>query len=254
MAHLKRYGTHPDQWVRLHLPEGRPRGVVVVLHGGFWKAEYGAELADPLSADLAARGWAAFTLEYRRVGAGGGVPETLDDVAAGIDAVATTGLDRQVPVVVLGHSAGGQLAAWAAARGRFERWAGGVEVAQVVSQAGVLDLVAGGRDGLGGGAVEHFLAGGGEEAEALDLADPSRHVPLDVPLTALHARDDTDVPFAQSEAYVHAAVEAGAHAELIEVTGGHFGLVTPGHAAWEQVVAVLDRIAAAGGSEGAGGR
>ena len=137
-------------------PEGTPRGVVVVIHGGFWLDQYDYTLGSPLATSLAAEGWAAWNLEYRRVGNGGGAPATFDDVAAGIDRL--TGLDLDLSTVVtLGHSAGGHLAAWAASRTRDERWAGGVEVTHVISQAGVLDLVGADREGLGGGAVAGLL-------------------------------------------------------------------------------------------------
>ena len=86
-----------------------PRAVVVVLHGGFWRARYGADLMDELCDDLAARGYAAWNVEYRRVGAGGGWPATFDDVEA-----ATRRANDGLPLVTLGHSAGGHLAVWAA--------------------------------------------------------------------------------------------------------------------------------------------
>ena len=91
---------------------------MVVIHGGFWKARYGAEWGAPLAADLAVRGWAAWNLEYRRVGNGGGWPATLADVAAGIDLLAELAAERSRPrrVVAIGHSAGGHLATWAAGR------------------------------------------------------------------------------------------------------------------------------------------
>ena len=153
-----RYGDDPSQFAELTLPTGDPRGVVVVIHGGFWRAQYDCSLGRPLAASLVEHGWAAWNLEYRRVGNGGGVPETLDDVAAGIDALADVdGLDT-TRVITLGHSAGGHLATWAASRGRFERWQPErVRVTGVVAQAGVLDLRAAHALGLGDGAVEGFL-------------------------------------------------------------------------------------------------
>jgi acetyl esterase/lipase len=155
------YGDDPSQWADLTRPDGPSRGVVVVIHGGFWKAEYDASLGEPLAADLARRGWTALNLEYRRVGSGrgsgGGWPATCDDVAAGIDLLRDVdGLSLDT-VVTLGHSAGGHLATWAAARGRFDEWKDGVPVTHVVSQAGVLDLTRAYDDGLGGGAVQAFM-------------------------------------------------------------------------------------------------
>ena len=198
------YGDDPSQWVDLHTPSGTSRGLVVVIHGGFWKAQYGADYGAPLAEDLAGRGWTAANVEYRRVGNGGGFPETLDDVHAAIGAV---GEGATGPVVTLGHSAGGHLATWAAARGRFERWAGGPALTHVVSQAGVVDLRAAVRDHLGTDAALAFL---GEPSETTyEQADPMAQVPLDVPVWAVHARDDDVVPFTQSEDYVAAATQAG---------------------------------------------
>ena len=119
------YGPHRDQWGDLLLPpipaEEGPFPVCVLLHGGNWQAVHGADQMEALARDLQRRGWAAWNLEYRRVGptSGGGWPQTGDDVLAGIDALAT--LDAPLDlgrVVIVGFSSGGQLALWAAAERR----------------------------------------------------------------------------------------------------------------------------------------
>ena len=234
------YGEDPSQFAELYLPSGTPRGVVVVIHGGFWKAAYDLSLGRPLAASLAERGWAAWNLEYRRVGNGGGAPATLDDVAAGIDALAEVpDLDTST-VVTLGHSAGGHLATWAASRGRFAQWPARVPVTHVVSQAGVLDLGSAYDEGLGGGAVEAFL---GHPPGADDApADPARQVPLDVPVWCVHGTGDDIVPIGQSRAYVAAATAAGARAELVEVDGDHFVVIDPASDAWARTLAILDSL------------
>lgn len=237
------YGDHAAQLAELTRPAGDRRGVVVVIHGGFWKAAYGLDLGRPLAADLAARGWTALNVEYRRVGDGGGDPETLDDVAAAVDLVRA--LPEARVLVALGHSAGGHLATWAAARTRFARWAGGVEVTHVVSQAGVLDLAAAHADGLGGGAVEAFV---GPPSPSYDLVDPARQLPLDVPVTCAHARDDDTVPFGQSADYVERATAAGGRARLVEVEGGHFGVVDTASPAWARILEVLEEVSPGAGS------
>jgi acetyl esterase/lipase len=231
------YGDDPSQWVDVHTPDGTSRGLVVVIHGGFWKAEYGAEYGAPLAEDLVRRGWTAANVEYRRVGNGGGFPETLDDIHAAIGAVAT-GVDG--PVVTLGHSAGGHLATWAGARGRFDRWADGPALTHVISQAGVLDLEAAVAEGLGADAARAFLGDGGPAT--YEQADPLTQVPLEVPVWAVHATDDDIVPFAQATTYVDEATAAGGEATLIEVSGGHFEVVDPGSDAWAACVEVLDAI------------
>ena len=233
------YGDDPSHFGELSLPAGDPRGAVVVIHGGFWKAAYDLALGRPLAADLVEHGWAAWNIEYRRVGNGGGAPETLDDVAAAIDRLRDLELDLST-VVTLGHSAGGHLAAWAASRGRSDRWGGRVPVTAVVSQAGVLDLRAAHDAWLGDGAVERFL--GHPPGPADDPADPMRQAPLDVPLWCVHGRDDDVVPISQSRSYVDAARAAGARAELVEVEGDHFVVIDPEHDAWARTLAILDGL------------
>jgi acetyl esterase/lipase len=233
------YGADPSQYGELSLPEGTPRGVVVVIHGGFWKSAYDASLGRPLAAGLAAGGWGAWNLEYRRVGDGGGAPATFDDVAAGIDRLADLDLDLST-VVTLGHSAGGHLAAWAATRGRGGAWPERVPVTAVVSQAGVLDLRAAADDGLGGGAVRALL--GHEPTDADDRYDPLRQLPAGVPLWCVHGRDDAIVPLSQSASYVDAALAAGDRAELVEVDGDHFVVIDPASAAWARILGILDTL------------
>ena len=230
------YGDDRAQFGELTRPSGRSRGVVVVIHGGYWTSSYGLELGRPLAKDLAARGYTAWNIEYRRVGTGGGVPHTLDDVAAAIDRLADIdGLDLS-RVVALGHSAGGQLAAWAAARGRFDRWkAERVTLTAVVSQAGVLDLRGGAAANLGGGAIPAFL---GDQPDD-DRVDPTQQLPLDVPVRCVHGLDDTIVPMNQSADYVARARKAGADATLTRVPGDHFALITTSSEAWRTIVGIL---------------
>ena len=215
--------------------------MVVVLHGGFWRAQYDLSLGTPLAQDLTARGWVTWNLEYRRVGNGGGVPATLDDVAAGIDHLATMTAAGMLPeesldrVVTLGHSAGGHLATWAAGRE-----GPGVPVTHVVSQAGVLDLVAGSRLGLGAGAVDAFV--GHTPGPEDSSIDPAQQVPLAVPVWCVHAPDDDIVPISQSREYVDRATAAGATAELVEVPGGHFGVIEVGSPAWARIVDLFARL------------
>ncbi|MBM6403984.1 alpha/beta hydrolase [Phycicoccus sp. CSK15P-2] len=238
------YGGDPSQVAELYRPAGTPRGVVVVLHGGFWLASYDLSLGRPLAEDLAGRGWAALNVEYRRVGNGGGVPSTLDDVSAAVDLLDGVGLGDGA-VVTLGHSAGGQLAVWAAGRERLGRWSSArVRVTHAVSQAGVLDLRGAVEEGLGGGAVEELVGGSPEEVpDSYALADPTAQVPLEVPVWCVHGTDDGTVPLAQSRTYVDAARAAGGDATLVEVPGDHLDQIDTGTDAWAGTREVLDGIA-----------
>lgn len=236
----RRYGADDQQFGDLYEPVGPARpGVVVLLHGGFWHTPHGLELTAPSAADLAARGHRVWNLEYRRVGAGGGWPATGADVASAVDALADLATGPG-PVLALGHSAGGQLAAWAAAR-RNPR----VAVDAVVSLAGVLDLDAAAESGV---AARHVLALlGGPPAERAHLyadASPRRHVPLAVPVRCLHSRADEVVPAWHSLDYVRAARGAGADAQFLEVPGGHADVRTPGTPAWAAVAETVAGLTA----------
>ena len=218
----------------------------MVVHGGFWRRRYGRHLMDAVCADLAARGWAAWNLEYRRVGprAGGRWPATLEDVAAGIDALTgpiARGVVPPAPVVAIGHSAGGQLALWAAARSGLPDGSAGarpaVRITHAVGQAAVADLALADRLGLGGGAAARMLgAPAARVPDRVAHASPIERLPLGVPQLLVHgARDDT-VPLAMSERYVEAARVAGDRAELVAVPdAGHDDHLDPRSACWAAV-------------------
>jgi acetyl esterase/lipase len=215
---VHRYGDDPSQFGLLygHGP------VAVLIHGGFWKAQYGLELMDALAQDLAGRGWAAWNIEYRRLGNGGGVPHTLDDVGAAIDALADVdGVDRS-RVVAIGHSAGGHLAAWAATRTDPR-----VALTAVVSQAGVLDLQRARELGLSNGVVDRFLGD-----HPTSVASPIERLPLGVPALLTHGGRDDTVPVEISERFARAS---GATL-IIEPDEGHYGHLDPDSPLWKAVI------------------
>lgn len=145
------YGSDALQFGELWLPRGHGRHpVIVLIHGGCWRADLpGTELMDYMAADLRDRGYAVWNVEYRRIGhPGGGYPGTFQDIAAGLDHLRTIapqhGLDLR-RVAVSGHSAGGHLALWTAARDRLPaesslHTADPLPVRGVVSLAGIADL------------------------------------------------------------------------------------------------------------------
>ncbi|AXT86298.1 alpha/beta hydrolase [Aeromicrobium sp. A1-2] len=238
-----RYGDDSQQFGELTRPSGTSKGVVVVIHGGFWRAQYDLSLGRPLVTSLVEQGWTAYNLEYRRVGDGGGWPQTFDDVADGIDALATVDDLDTSKVITLGHSAGGHLGVWAAGRTRLTGtpWAvPKVPVTAAIAQAGVIDLAAAVRDNLGNGATQAFMGStGGERYVA---ADPSRQIPLDVPVRCVHGSADDTVPPSQSIGYVERAKAAGSDAELIEVAGDHFVVIDPSSQAWARTLETLETL------------
>ncbi|HEX6024953.1 MAG TPA: alpha/beta hydrolase [Solirubrobacter sp.] len=217
MASRHSYGDDPSQFGVLY-GEGP---VAVVIHGGFWKAEYDLTLMDALCEDLAQRGWAAWNIEYRRLGNGGGVPETLQDVSDAIDFLATLPVDTS-RVVTIGHSAGGHLAAWAATRENPR-----VAVTGVVSQAGVLDLARAAELNLSDGVVKRFLGD-----QPTGVASPIERLPLGVPALLTHGGRDDIVPVEISEAF---ARESGATL-VVEPDEDHFGHLDPANPLWQAVV------------------
>jgi acetyl esterase/lipase len=240
------YGTARSQFGELFLPGGDgPFPVAVVLHGGFWRARYGRKQSRPLCADLAARGWAAWNVEYRRLGAldGGGYPRTLDDVAAAVDHLTEVPAHRPGAldlsrVVAIGHSAGGHLAAWLATR-EVAR----VPVTGVVAQAGVLDLRMASELALSDSVVHDLLDGApGAVPERYAAASPAERLPLGVPTLLTHGDRDDIVPLAMSESFAGAARAAGDDVELVVADGeDHFGHRDPANPLWAAVTAWLTR-------------
>lgn len=218
--------------------------MVVLVHGGFWRSSYDRSLMVPLAQDLIKKGYAAWNIEYRRVGEkGGGWPGTFHDAAAAVDLLASAApesldLDR---VVSVGHSAGGHLALWLGARPKLPAGAPGatpaVALRAAVSQAGVVDLIAATRPGMGAQPTVELM--GGRPADYPDryaLASPFELLPLRIPQLLVHGGSDRIVPVEQSERYVQAARAAGDRAELAAPPRvGHFDVIDPKNSSWETV-------------------
>ncbi|WP_406494317.1 alpha/beta hydrolase [Streptomyces sp. NBC_01604] len=244
------YGDHPDQVIDFYAPHievvpGVPAPLVVVLHGGAWRAPYDRRHISPFADYLARRGFGVASVEYRR-GAGDGEPEsvagrwpdTFDDVAGALDALPA--LVREIlpqadprRMVVTGHSAGGHLALWVAARHllpadapwRTDRPA---PLRGVVALAPIADLAVAQKLDVCGGAVRQLLGGEVEFAERQPYADPALLLPTGIATTLVQGRGDLVVPQAVAESYADAAAKAG---EVVGLTlledVGHFPLIDP---------------------------
>jgi acetyl esterase/lipase len=246
------YGDDPAQVYDVLTP---PDGVthrhhtVVVVHGGFWRASYDRAHAVPEAQAFADAGYDVALVEYRRAGMpGGGVPGTLDDVRAVVTAVAA---DEAVAdrLVLVGHSAGGHLATWAAGQDWVTALPGATVVG-VVSLAGVVDLRLADRLGLGDGAARAFVGDPDTRPDAWALADPVTTLPPRVPVRLVSGSADETVPTAVSESYLALARAAGAgeggHPPVdIEVVDGadHMPLVEPEHPAFARVLAAVAALA-----------
>jgi acetyl esterase/lipase len=223
-----RYGSdHRCQRAELHLPAGLgPHPVVVTIHGGSWATGVTKVVMRGLARDLVRRGYAAWNIEYRRVGhgQGGGWPLTFVDVAAAIDHLHSVPAPLDLDdVTVYGHSAGGQLALWASSRSRLPVGAPGahprIEPVAAVSAAGVNDLAQAYRDAPGG-AVGALMGGGPDDLpERYAIADPIALAPIPIPVLLVHGTDDATVSVRRSRNYAEAARAGGGAAELIEIPG-----------------------------------
>ncbi len=241
------YGPDAMQKVDVWLPpQGGPHPVVLMVHGGCWQTEIAdRRLMDWVADDLRTSGYAVWNIDYRGVDrTGGGYPGTFVDAAGAADALrdhaARFDLDLS-QVVAVGHSAGGHLALWLAARLRLPATsplARGepLAIAHVVSLGGLPDLedVANSPDNGCGVEIVAQLIG---EARADPYADTSvvRLLPLGVPHDLVNGRADRIVPFRMATAYLAKAQAAGDRVTLQEVGDtGHVELVTPDTAAWAE--------------------
>jgi acetyl esterase/lipase len=249
------YGKDLTQVGDLWLPTPRPTkpvGVVVLVHGGFWRPQYTRALMEPLARDVIDRGWAAWNLDYRPSSAsGGGWPGTFTDVAQGIDLLDAKADEHALDldkVVVVGHSAGGCLSLWAAAREGLPAIAPGarpkVKPVLAVSQAGVNNLIAGWFENLGDGAVEDLMGGAPKEAgDAYTLASPAERLPIGVDQVLAHGLADVIVPLEQTTHYAAKAQDAGDDVTVITVKGEtHFDVIDPHEESWRKTVAHLEKV------------
>jgi acetyl esterase/lipase len=239
------YGPHRDQVADLRLPPGAgPHPLVVLIHGGAWRANWERDLMDSMAIDLCARGYATWNLDYRRVATGGGWPTTFEDVAAGVDALAELDAPLDLArVVLLGHSAGGQLALWAAARSEAR-----VPPALVLSIAGVPDLIEGARRGVYERAIEGLMDGLPEERAAeYAAASPAELLPIGTPQLLVHGLRDLADNVDMNRTYAARALAAGDRVETVELPeADHFDVIEPGTPAWERIAALLSERASSG--------
>ena len=241
-ARTTSYGPDPAQLYDVRLPTRAPRGAtVVVIHGGFWLAEYDRMHAASAAQAFADNGFHVAVLEYRRVGmTGGGWPGTFQDIMA---AVAAVRADPDLPerVVLVGHSAGGHLAALVASQ------PDALGLGGAVCLAGCVDLALTARMGLGDRAAQGLM--GGEPADlpaAYAEADPAALTPA-VPLLLLHGADDQIVPPEVSLSYADSVRRSGRpHAEVrctVIPACEHFGLIDPEHPAFAVVLEAVRTLA-----------
>jgi acetyl esterase/lipase len=259
-AAVVHYGPAPAQVAELFLPKtpirkkGSPYPVIVLLHGGCFLAEYqGLAQTSAIADDLAARGYAVWNVDYRKLGEpGAGYPGTFLDVATAVDRLRTEApkynLDAR-RVIALGHSAGGHLALWAAARGKLPansplHTADPLPIRTVVSLAGIGDLKGQAKVfaiPCGDDTIERLIDLSRRKSPYADTS-PAELLPSGTKVVMVHGAYDPVLPPYTGRAYAELARHAGDAAEVVTIPdAGHFDVVIPTTAAWKEVVGILDR-------------
>jgi acetyl esterase/lipase len=242
-----RHGSAEHQVVDVYLPaEGAPHAWVVLVHGGFWRAEWDRTHLRPLADALRAKGYAVALVEYARTGmAGGGWPGTFDDVATALETVRDHAAGGGAPVVLVGHSAGGHLAAWLLHRPAAAPAPGRPDVVGAVSLAGCLDLGMVATLGLDDGAAADLLGGSpGEVPDRFAAADPARLGRTPYPLVVVHGTADEQVPLEVARSWWRAAAVPGRDRLVLLDGVGHFPVIDPAAPAFGVLTEQLTRLVA----------
>ncbi len=241
------YGPDPFEFGELRLSKSPgPHPVAIVIHGGCWLAEYDLHHISSFAAALARDGIATWSLEYRRVGnSGGGWPGTFEDVAHGADFLRTIAPRYHLDLnrlIAVGHSAGGHLALWLAARQRLPKqsllyFSNPISLRGVVTLAGVPDLSKGVEQRVCDDSIERLMGGTPQALhERYQQASPSELLPLGVPQRLIHGARDSIVPLKLDEDYANAAQKRGDDAQVIVLPDdGHFELIVTETSAWDVV-------------------
>ena len=237
------YGKETLQAGEWFVPDGDgPAPTVVLIHGGFWRKQYDRHLEDQVALDLAEQGFLCWNLDYRSSVVP--YPATFDDVAAGYDHLLHGHFGDRVDaerIAVVGHSAGGHLAAWVASRGQLPIGAPGHNPALhlpalAIPQAGVVALTQAADQSLGTGAPQALMDGTpSQHPQRYREGDPVQLLPTGVRTVLVHDANDDIVPLSQSETYVDAATKASDDSTLAVVPGDHFSHIDPSSAAWARV-------------------
>ena len=250
-----RYGPEPRQFGELRLPDGPgPHPVAILIHGGCWLEAYDGSYMESLADALTDFGFASWQIGFRRIGAeGGGWPTSFLDVAAAADRLRVLAEDHPLDperVIAVGHSAGGQLALWLAARSRLPSDSplhrdDPIDIDAVLALAAAADLEGLSERETCGNAATRLLDGSpAQQAERYAQASPMQLIPMQVPQILVNGALDRTWSEA-ADAYYERARAAGAPVERrVMPEAGHFELVVPNAAHWDETVgAALHELA-----------
>lgn len=247
--HRLAYGSLPEQFGELTLPNSSPpHAVIVLIHGGGYQARYDIRPLGTVAAALADAGLAVWSIEYRRAGNGGDFPNMFLDVGAAADHLRAIAGDFRLDltsVVTIGHSAGGHLALWLAGRRRLPESsrlfsANPLPVAGVVGLAPIADIAHALRYKMSSPALQTVVGSQLPRAEDnVRDSSPNESLPLGIRQIHLVGTEDTQI-LANAQSYIDAATRAGDDVELVTLEGaGHFEVVAVGSPHWQTVLAAV---------------
>ncbi len=249
-----KYGDDASHFCDLRLPDRRGfknrvglTPVIINIHGGFWRAAYDLTHAGHLSQAITNLGFATWNIEYRRIGNGGGYPNTFIDVVNAINHLRIVApqynldLDR---AIVMGHSAGGLMASWVGSRHVETLHATSLHLKPkwIISLAGVVDLRRALELGLSNNVVKDFIGGAPQEfPDRYAASSPIELLPSRTKQILIHGEDDDIVPIEIAQRYYDAALAKGDDVKLITLKGmGHFEVIDPKSAAWKTVCEAIE--------------
>ena len=244
------YGDDPSQFIDRYQPNTEPLGTIISIHGGYWRATYGLDLNAPLSLHLAHSGWTVINIEYRRIAPAQTTVEescsgsdqrararvgVWDDMSSDVWTACGLATNGTRPIVAVGHSAGGQLALWAAAQHDLT-------IDAVIALAPITDLIACDELELSNGAAASLFGGSSAELpDAYRSASPRHLLPLGVPQMLVHGTGDEDVPHSFAIGYIRDALRAHDDVSLVDPADiSHLDLIDPTHDVWRTIDAQLD--------------
>ena len=257
-THRIAFGHAPNEFAELWMPAGAgPHPVVVMIHGGCWQKRIASlSIMNYIAEDLRLHGIAVWNIEYRGVDEpGGGYPGTFLDVANAADALRGIAQDhhlRMDRVVAVGHSAGGHLATWLAARARLPKFSvlyrkHPLPIAAVLSQGGLPDLEANRATTAAGCGPEVIDALVGQPvARRRDVfadTSPPRLLPLGVTQVLVNGAQDGIAPPWLARDYRDKVAQRGDNVQLVVVPNtGHVELIAPNSDAWARQLVLIQQL------------
>lgn len=223
-----RYGDLPDQCIDLYSTDESDTPIIILIHGGYWRSEYDRIHLRPLAATLAETGWQVALIEYRRIT---GDPDAMvSDIKKAIEFISA--IDSKKSIILMGHSAGGHLALWAASVIS--------NLKSIIALAPIADLTTGEKLNLDSGAIREFL---GKSASLRTDLDPILITTGAIPITIIHGDADLHVPIELSRGYVKSKKLKGEIVNLIELAQiGHFELIDPRSSVWPIILETLANV------------